>query len=74
MARLRNRIRKADRYSDGELLRWHRDKRATYDGLYSLAEDSGCLEDDPFTWKLLIWRSPMDTAITVEKRAGWRTS
>jgi len=72
MARLRNRIRKADRYSDGELLRWHRDKRSTYDGLYSLAEDSGCLEDDPFTWKLLIWPSPMDTDITVEKLAGWR--
>lgn len=72
MARLRNRIRKADYFSDGELLRWPRDKRTTYSGLWALAEDSGCLEDDPFMWKLLIWPSPMDTDITVEKLQGWR--
>jgi len=72
MARLRNRIRKADYFTDGELLRWHRDKRATYSALWALAEDSGCLEDDPFMWKLLIWPSPMDADITVELLAQWR--
>jgi len=72
MARLRNRILKADFWSDGELLRWPRDKRMTYAGLYSLAEDSGCLEDDPFNWKLLIWPSPLDADITTEKIETWR--
>ena len=45
MSRLHSRIRKADYFSDGELLRWNRDKRTTYSGLWALAEDSGCLED-----------------------------
>jgi hypothetical protein len=72
MTRLRNRIRKADYFTDGELLRWHRDKRATYTGLWAIAEDSGCLEDDPFTWKLLIWGSPLDADITVELLEQWR--
>jgi hypothetical protein len=72
MSRLRNRIRKADYFTDGELLRWHRDKRATYSGLWAIAEDSGCLEDDPFTWKLLIWGSPLDADITVELLTTWR--
>lgn len=72
MTRLRNRIRKAGFYSDGELLRWHRDKRETYAGLWSLAEDSGCLEDDPFGWKLAIWPAPADADITVEIITAWR--
>ena len=72
MSRLRNRIRKADYFTDGELLRWHRDKRTTYSGLWAIAEDSGCLEDDPFTWKLLIWGSPLDADITVELLTQWR--
>ena len=72
MARLRNRIRKADYFSDGELLRWPRDKRTTYSGLYALAEDSGCLEDDCFNWKLLLWPSPLDSDITVEVLEQWR--
>jgi len=72
MARLRNRIRKADYFTDGELLRWHRDKRATYSGLWALAEDSGCLEDDPFMWKLMLWPSPLDADIPVELLTQWR--
>lgn len=72
MARIRNRIVKADYYTDPELLRWHRDKRETYRGLWAIAEDSGCLEDDPFGWKVLIWPSPMDADITVELLAKWR--
>jgi hypothetical protein len=72
MARIRNRIRKADYYTDGELLRWHRDKRATYAGLWAIAEDSGCLEDDPFSWKMLIWGSPLDSDISVELLTQWR--
>src|SRR5512139_1893350 len=72
MARLRNRIMKADFWSDGELLRWPREKRFTYAGLYAMAEDSGCLEDDCFNWKILLWGSPLDADITVEKLEQWR--
>ena len=72
MARLRNRIVKAEFWTDGELLRWPRDKRTTYKGLWALAEDSGCLEDDPFTWKLMLWPSPVDSDITVGQLETWR--
>jgi len=72
MARLRNRIRKAEFFTDGELLRWPRDKRTTYSGLWALAEDSGCLEDDPFEWKLQLWASPLDSDITPDVLAQWR--
>lgn len=72
MARLRNRIVKADFWTDAELLRWHRDKRETYRGLWAIAEDSGCLEDDPFGWKLVLWPSPLDADLTLERLAEWR--
>lgn len=72
MSRLRNRIRKADYFTDGELLRWPRDKRTTYSGLWALAEDSGCLEDDPFEWKMSLWPSPLDADITIELLEQWR--
>jgi len=72
VTRLRNRIRKADYFTDGELLRWPRDKRYTYSGLWAIAEDSGCLEDDPFAWKLVLWSSPLDADITVELLTTWR--
>lgn len=72
MARLRNRILKAEFWTDAELLRWPREKRWTYQGLWESAEDSGCLEDDPFGWKLQLWPSPMDSDITVELLTQWR--
>lgn len=72
MARLRNRITKATYWTDSELLRWPRDKRTTYKGLWAMAEDSGCLEDDPFEWKLVLWPSPVDADITVELLEQWR--
>jgi len=72
MTRLHNRIRKADYFSDGELLRWNRDKRTTYSGLWALAEDSGCLEDDTFDWKMSLWPSPLDGDITIDLLDRWR--
>ena len=72
MTRLHNRIRKADYFSDGELLRWNRDKRATYSGLWAIAEDSGCLEDDTFDWKMSLWPSPLDGDITIDLLDRWR--
>lgn len=72
MARLRNRMVKANFWTDGELLRWPREKRITYQGLWAIAEDSGCVEDDPFEWKLLLWPSPVDADITTEVLQQWR--
>ena len=72
MARLRNRMVKADFWTDPELLRWPREKRFTYQGIWALAEDSGCIEDDPFGWKLLLWPSPVDADVTVELLGEWR--
>jgi hypothetical protein len=66
MARLRNRQLKATFWTDGELLRWHRDKRWVYQSVWDMAEDSGCVEDDPFEWKLTAWGSPLDVDMTVE--------
>lgn len=72
MARLRNRQVKADFWNDPELLRWSREKRFTYQGLWAIAEDSGCIEDDPFGWKVVLWPSPNDADITVELLTGYR--
>lgn len=72
MARLRNRQVKADFWNDPELLRWPRDKRFTYQGLWAIAEDSGCIEDDPFGWKVILWPSPADADITVEVLEKYR--
>ncbi len=58
MTRLRNRMRKAELLHRWRALRWHRDKRTTYDGIWAMAEDSGCLEDDPFEWKMTSGRVP----------------
>jgi hypothetical protein len=69
---MRNRILKADFWGDGELLRWPREKRFTYAGLYGLAEDSGVIEDDVFNWKCMIWPSPFDNDITIENLEQWR--
>ena len=63
---------KANFWTDGELLRWPREKRITYQGLWAIAEDSGCVEDDPFEWKLLLWPSPVDADITIEMLQQWR--
>jgi uncharacterized phage protein (TIGR02220 family) len=72
MSRLRNRILKAAYYTDGELLRWPRDKREFYRSLWACAEDSCCLEDDMFEVKMTAWASPMDADLTVEILDTWR--
>ena len=72
MARLRNRQVKAEFWTDGELLRWPLAKRHFYQGLWALAEDSGCLEDDTFTWKLQLFPSPLDADVSIERLEQWR--
>lgn len=72
MARLRNRMVKAEFWTDAELLRWPLAKRVFYQGLWALAEDSGCVEDDWFGWKLQLFPSPVDADITQDVLEGWR--
>ena len=70
--RLHNRQIKATFWSDPDLLQWPRDKRWFYEGLTQLADDSGCLEDSSFAFKLHLFPSPMDSDITVELLTKWR--
>lgn len=70
--RLRNRVTKATAWTDGDMLRWHRDKRDFYRSLWACAEDSCCIIDDMFEVKLTAWASPMDADMTVERFEGWR--
>jgi hypothetical protein len=72
MARLRNRMTKSEFWTDPELLSWPRDKRWFYKGLRAACEDSGCCEDSPFGWLLVLYPSPMDRDITVDKLGTWR--
>jgi DnaD/phage-associated family protein len=69
--RLHNRQIKASFWNDPDLLRWPRDKRWFYEGLSQLADDSGCLEDDPFAFKINLFPSPIDADITEEVLAKW---
>jgi hypothetical protein len=72
MSRLRNRMVKAEFWTDPELLRWPLAKRVLYQGLWALAEDSGCLEDDVFSWKLQIFPSPLDADVGLDRLTVWR--
>lgn len=69
--RLHNRLIKASFWTDSDLLQWPREKRWFYEGLIQLADDSGCLEDSPFAFKLQLFPSPLDADITVEVVEGW---
>lgn len=72
MSRLRNRMVKAEFWTDPELLRWPLAKRFAYQGLWAIAEDSGCLEDDPFGWKVQLFPSPLDAEVSLDRLAAWR--
>jgi len=63
---------KAEFWTDPELLRWPLAKRVFYQGLWAMAEDSGCLEDDPFSWKLQLFPSPLDADIGIDTLSKWR--
>ena len=72
MSRLRNRMIKAEFYNDPDLLQWPRAKRELYRSLWAMAEDSYCIEDSPFGWKVTAWPSPLDTDMTIEQFGVWR--
>ncbi|HHV79066.1 MAG TPA: hypothetical protein GXX40_05570 [Firmicutes bacterium] len=70
--RLHNRQIKAAFWTDPDLLQWPREKRWFYIGLVQLADDSGCLEDSPFAFKIHLFPSPLDADITIETITAWR--
>lgn len=69
--RLHNRQIKAAFWNDPDLLQWPRDKRWFYFGLVQLADDSGCLEDSPFAFKIQLFPSPVDADITTDVIEKW---
>ena len=68
---LHSRIIKPTFWTDIDLT-WEftRDERLFYIGLWQLADDSGCLEDEPRSFKILIF--PSDQDITLEILQQWR--
>lgn len=62
--RLHNRIVKKDFWNDPKLMRWPREKRMLFQGLWCIADDSGCVENDSWAVKVLVFPSPMDSDIT----------
>jgi hypothetical protein len=69
--RLHNRQLKAEFWNDPELLQWPREKRWFYMGLVQLADDSGCVENNAFAFKINLFPSPADADITIELIATW---
>lgn len=72
MSRLSNRQIKAEFWEDDDLLQLPRDARWLFEGLWHLAEDSGCVKDSPFQFKIKLFASPMDADLTVERLAELR--
>ena len=70
--RLHNRQIKATFWNDPDILQWPRDQRWFYIGLVQLADDSGCLENSPFAFKLNLFPSPVDADIPVDLLELWR--
>jgi hypothetical protein len=69
--RLHNRQVKAEFWEDSKLLRLPLVARVLFQGLFHLADDSGCVEHDPFAFKMRLFRSPLDADITVDRLADY---
>lgn len=72
MSRLRNRMTRAEFWTDPDLLSMPLAKRHFYQGLRAAAEDSGCDEDSPFGWMCLLFSSPLDREVSLETVTKWR--
>lgn len=71
--KLHNRQVKASFWNDSLLARnLSRDGRFFYQGTFQLADDSGCLEDDPYAYKMMIFPAPADEDITESVLAEFR--
>ena len=70
--RLHNRQIKATFWTDPDILQWPREKRWFYLGLVQLADDSGCIEDSVFAFKINLFPSPVDNDVTLDIISQWR--
>lgn len=69
--RLHNRQIKAEFWVDSDLAKWPRDKRLCYVGLWQLADDSGCLEEDPMIIKGQLFPFETDCDVTSATIRQW---
>jgi len=70
--KFRDRLIRAEFWADSYFFRLSAIQKLFFIGLWGLAEDSGCLEDDPFIFKHQLFGSPADKKITEEVLDGWK--
>ena len=70
--KLHNRQIKASYWTDTDMIRnFTLEERLFYIGLWQLADDSGCLENDPYAFKLFLF--PLNEEVTIENLNDWTT-
>ena len=69
--RTHNRQIKDTFWRDPAMIRWPLAKRMLYQGLWCIADDSGCCEDDSWAIKVLLFPSPVDADITPDIISQW---
>jgi hypothetical protein len=68
--KLHNRQIKASYWSDTDMIRnFTLEERLFYIGLWQLADDSGCVENDPYAFKLFLF--PLNEEVTIETLVSW---
>jgi hypothetical protein len=68
--KLHNRQIKASYWSDTDMIRnFALEERLFYIGLWQLADDSGCIENDPYAFKLFLF--PLNEEVTIETLNDW---
>jgi len=68
--KLHNRQIKVSFWTDTEMIRsFTLEERLFYIGLWQLSDDSGCLENDPYAFKLFLF--PLNHEVTIEILADW---
>lgn len=67
--RLKARMIRPEFWTDGDVLRWPRDKRLFYVSLWAVADDAGCFRWDAYELKAAAW--PLDADITPERIEAW---
>jgi hypothetical protein len=68
--KLHNRQIKASFWVDTDMIRnFTLEERLFYIGLWQLADDSGCVENDPYAFKLFLF--PLNEEVTIETLVSW---
>jgi hypothetical protein len=68
--KLHNRQIKASFWTDTEMIQnFTLEERLFYIGLWQMADDSGCVENDPYAFKLFLF--PLNEEVTIETLVTW---